>query len=218
MERLATFQARFQASPAYETVQRACAEIRARLKSRKAYSTRTLGQERAAWAKEFETKQGDRSRKKLLEDIWRERWNRGAAPQEGTSPRPGRYTVLELIRRPPGRTVLALHKNLRKAESSALVQFRTGRTGLAGFLHKVGVPNFPSPACKCSWREETPYHVLRDCPLEDGRRSKLRTICDGGIDVVRLLDTPEGASITARWIVQSGRLPQFNLAKAISYE
>ena len=43
-------------------------------------------------------------------------------------------------------------------------------------------------------------------------------MCGGGIDVVRLLNIPEGAGVAARWIVQSGRLSQFRVAKALSYE
>ena len=123
-----------------------------------------------------------------------------------------------MVRRPPGRTILKLHQNLWKAESSALVQFRTGRTGLASFLYWIGVPEFKSPVCRCRQEEETPYHVLRHCPLEEGSRQSLRTICGGGIDVVRLLNTPEGAGVAARWIVQSGRLSQFRVAKALWYE
>ena len=114
--------------------------------------------------------------------------------------------------------ILKLYINLRKAESSALVQFHIGRTGLASFLYRVGVPEFQSPTCRCGQEEETPYHILRHCPLEEGNRQSLRTICGGGIDVVRLLNTPEGAGAVARWIVQSGRLSQFRVAKALSYE
>ena len=100
----------------------------------------------------------------------------------------------------------------------ALVLFRTGRTGLASFLYWIGVPEFKSPVCRCGQEEETPYHVLRHRPLEEGNRQSLRTMCEGGIDVVRLLNTPEGAGVAARWIVQSGRLSQFRVAKALSYE
>ena len=111
-----------------------------------------------------------------------------------------------------------LKTTLRKAESSALVQFCTGRTGLASFLYWIGVPEFQSPICPCGQGEETPHHVLRHCPLEESNKQSLRTMCGGGIDVVRLLNTPEGAGVAARWIVQSGRLHQFRVAKALSYE
>lgn len=74
------------------------------------------------------------------------------------------------MRPPPGLTIQLLHQNLREAESSALVQFRTDRTGLASFLHRIGVPEFQSPFCPCGQEEEeTPYHVLRHCPLEEDR-------------------------------------------------
>ena len=54
--------------------------------------------------------------------------------------------------------------------------------------------------------------------LEADRREELRTFCGGKVDVERLLDTPKEAIISVRWMVQSGQLPQFRLAKALSYE
>jgi hypothetical protein len=218
--RVAAFQRRVENSSSYDTITRACSAIRARLKSRIARKAKTQGQLRKEWAKQRAVDQGDRTDEKQILHEWTQRWeveqnqvSQGAARRRGR-----REFHWDLIRRPPGRTILNLHQNLRKAESSALVQFRTGRTGLASFLYWIGVPDFQSPVCRCGQEEETPYHVLRHCPLEEGGRQSLRTMCGGGIDVVRLLDTPEGAGVTARWIVQSGRLSQFRVARALSYE
>ena len=91
--------------------------------------------------------------------------------------------------------ILKLYINLWKAESLALVQFYTGRTGLASFLYRVRVPEFQSPTCRCRQEEETLYHILRHCPLEEGNRQSLYTIYRGGIDIVRLLNTLEGAGV-----------------------
>jgi hypothetical protein len=218
--RVAAFQRRLENSRSYDIIQRACSNIRARLKSRVARRTKTQGQLRKQWTEQRAVDQGDRTEDKQILYEWTQRWEieQNRVNQKRVGRRGKGETYWDLIRPPPGRTILKLHQNLRKAESSALVQFRTGRTGLASFLYWIGVPEFQSPICPCGQGEETPYHVLRHCPLEEGNRQSLRTMCGGGIDVVRLLNTPEGAGVAARWIVQSGRLNQFRVAKALSYE
>ncbi|PQE33420.1 hypothetical protein CJF32_00011127 [Rutstroemia sp. NJR-2017a WRK4] len=79
---------------------------------------------------------------------------------------------------------------------------RTGLTGLAYFLHKAKVPGWDSGICECEQVLETPRHILLYCPKERGRRTKLGE----RVDFVRLLDTPEGAGMASRWMIQSGRL------------
>ena len=218
--RVAAFQRRVEDSSSYDVIKKACSAIRARLKSRAAKRAKTQGQLRKEWAQQRAVDQGGRTEETQTLYEWTQKWEaEQIRASQQVIRRGGRRGVQwDLIRRPPGRTILKLHQNLRKAESSALVQFRTGRTGLASFLYWIGVPEFKSPVCQCGQEEETPYHVLRHCPLEEGNRQSLRTVCGGGIDVVRLLNTPEGAGVAARWIVQSGRLSQFRVAKALSYE
>ena len=72
----------------------------------------------------------------MLQD-WKARWAESSGKAErviqpGTAPG-GRQAVTEDT--PPNRAVLKLHSGLRKAESSVLVQARTGRIGLAKFLY-----------------------------------------------------------------------------------
>ena len=218
--RIAAFQRRIENSSSYDVIRKACSAIRARLKSRVARKVKTQGQLRQEWAQQRAADQGDRTEEKQILHEWTQRWEteQNRIKQRPVRGRGRREVQWDLIRRPPSRTILKLHQNLRKAESSALVQFRTGRTGLASFLYWIGVPEFKSPICQCGQEEETPYHMLRHCPLEEGSRQSLRTMCGGGIDIVRLLNTPEGTGVAARWIVQSGRLSQFRVAKALSYE
>ena len=49
---------------------------------------------------------------------------------------------------------------LKKAESSALFQARTGRIGLRRFLASVRVPGVESEECLCEKGKETAEHVL----------------------------------------------------------
>jgi hypothetical protein len=99
-----------------------------------------------------------------------------------------------------------------------LIQLRTGRTGLRHFLNKARVPGYESGQCSCGTGLETPRHVLLQCPQEAERREALRERQGGQLDFTSLLDTPKGVPIASRWIIRSGRLPQFQLAGTLLYK
>ena len=122
------------------------------------------------------------------------------------------------MKRPPDLAILKLHKGLQKAESSMLIQLRTGRTGLRHFLNKVRVPGYESGQCECDMGLETPRHVLLYCPHESERREALKESQGGSLDFNRLLDTPTGALAASKWMIRSGRIPQFQLAGTLLYK
>ena len=62
--------------------------------------------------------------------------------------------------------MLKLHTGLYKAESLALVQFRTGYIGLAYFLYKARVPGVESGLYNYGNSFETPRHILIHCKKE----------------------------------------------------
>lgn len=78
--------------------------------------------------------------------------------------------------RPPDKQVLRLHKGLHKeAESSLIVQLRTGKCGLRRFLFSRQVPDVTTPQCSGGSGDETPeacVHVLsqQQGPAGYGRR------------------------------------------------
>jgi hypothetical protein len=117
----------------------------------------------------------------------------------------------------PDSTILRLHKDLQKAESTMLVQLRTGRTGLRHFLSKARVPGYESEECSCGTGPETPRHILLHCPHETERRTALREALGSQLDLSRLLDTPRGAPVASKWMIRSGRILQFQLAGALLY-
>ena len=63
-----------------------------------------------------------------------------------------------------------------------------------------------------------PRHMLIHCQKEETQREELKIVGGGRLDLRKLLDTPEGAGVASRWVLRSGRLSQFSLAKALLYE
>ena len=209
--RVAASQARLASSTSLQAIKSACAAIKRRLKFRpRGWDQKpTLGQAREAWVRQRATDLGGDTipEKERVIRAWTRKWERI------------KRNDWDQIQRPPDRKILKLHQNLRKAESSALIQFRTGRVGLARFLHTMRVPGYNSPECECGQGSETPRHVLCHCPLEEERRQSLRAVCGGRrVDLVQLLDTPEGAQVAGPWIVRSSRLSQFQVARVLLYE
>jgi hypothetical protein len=157
-----------------------------------------------------------RKKRKVLAD-WtargkkdQERADRVVQPGAG----PGRRQVVP-ENTPPNKVVLKLHSGLRKAEGSVLVQARTGRIGLAKFLNSCKVPRVLSAQCRCVAGEETPRHMTLFCTDEAERRQHLRT--GWRIDYQQLIVTNSGAKKLAEWMIRSGRLGQFSLARRLLY-
>jgi hypothetical protein len=112
---------------------------------------------------------------------------------------------------PPSGKVLSLHQGLHKAESSLLVQLRTGKIGLRDFLHNIGVPEVTSAAC--GHERETPKHVTIFCPLYQDTRDQLRV--NGRSDFEALLTTVEGVKKVTKWWLRRRILGQFWLAEEL---
>jgi hypothetical protein len=132
--------------------------------------------------------------------------------------RQSRQDYWDQIKRPPDPTILWLYENLYKAESAILVTLRTGRTRLGHFLYKARVPGYESGQCSCGTELETPRHVLLDCPHKAECHIDLREAQGGQLDFTSLLDTPKDAQLASRWMIQSGRIPQFQLAEQLFYK
>jgi hypothetical protein len=96
-----------------------------------------------------------------------------------------------------------------------LVQARTGRIELARFLYNRKVPGVQSAKCRCGAGEETPRHMAAYCVEGAERRQSLRT--NGRVDYRGQVGTASGARKLAEWIIRSGRLGQFSLARILLY-
>ena len=139
-----------------------------------------------------------------------------SSPSGKTNGGPGGHPGGELYPRPPGRGNLRLYQGLTKARCSILTQLRTGKTGLAAFLHRRRVPGVGSHAAPVQGAE-TPKHILLHCERFQDARAELEG--SGRVDIKYLLCTGEGAGEGARklslWWLRHGVLQQFSLARAL---
>ena len=109
-------------------------------------------------------------------------------------------------------SALRLRAGLSKAQSSILTQVRTGKIGLAAFLCKRRVPDYPTPACSCGAPWETAKHVVMECPrLHQARRSLF--VEASTTDYQVMLSRPRPAAALTAWILRHGILPQFSWAQ-----
>jgi len=116
----------------------------------------------------------------------------------------------------PTAKVLALHKNLRKAESSVLVQARTGCIGLKQFLYKRRVLGVTSPNCTCSHDAETARHLVLYCTeYPDKTALNQFTTRQRPVDYRRLIGIPGRTKALAKWLIDTERIPQYSLAKEL---
>ena len=81
---------------------------------------------------------------KAEERDWLHKWQQSQTSRQNQTSRAPAAT-----KKPPDKHVLKLHKGLHKAESSILVQARTGKIGLRDFLFKRRVLGFDSLRCDC---------------------------------------------------------------------
>lgn len=138
----------------------------------------------------------------VLQSQWESQWRSRMEPWGELYPRP-----------PPRRGNLGLYQGLTKACCSVLTQLRTGKTGLAAFLHRRKVPGVNSPLCPCGQGAETPKHILKHCGRFRGARTEQDN--SGRVDIRHLLCTGEGARGLSHWWLKHGILQQFRLARAL---
>lgn len=121
--------------------------------------------------------------KRAMLHWWKKRWL--ARPEPWS----------EMHSRPPEQANLQIYQGLSRARCSVLIQLRTGETGLAGFLHRRGVPGYSSPACACGYHCETVKHNLIHCPRWMVQRRALET--GGRVDSKWLLSSPKGGAVVS---------------------
>ena len=144
-------------------------------------------------------------------DRWKELEGGPPPPHRRTNPDPGGGTW-KPDTMPHKKAVLRLHTGLPNAHTSILTQIRTGKIGLAAFLHKCRVPGFPSLACPCGWQWETAKHVILDCPRFSRERQVFRH-STSTTDFKQLTSDHQPAAALAVWFLHLDLLPQFSWAR-----
>ena len=137
---------------------------------------------------------------------WHELEGGPPVPRRTTDPDPGGGWKPENM---PYKAALRLHADLPKPHSSLLTQLRTGKTGLAGFLHTRRVPGFEPPACPCGWQQETAKHIALDCPRFHREQQQLRQ-ATSTTDFQQLTSNPRTAATVTTWFLRLNLLPQFS--------
>ena len=102
----------------------------------------------------------------------------------------------------PQESSLKLHSRLHKAESAVITQIRTECIGLAAFLNKARVPDFPSLVCQCGRARETARHVILHCNRFMAARHKIADPRSGVVDLKSLLSCAVGSRQLAQWFIQ----------------
>ena len=97
-----------------------------------------------------------------------------------------------------------------------LTQIRTGKIGLRAFLFQARVPDIVTPLCRCGNELETPAHVILRCPELNEEREQLWSRIERPLrtyrDFAEATESPKTAGTIVRWLLATGRLPEFRLA------
>jgi hypothetical protein len=126
---------------------------------------------------------------------WEERWRKELGQSQGRR----RHRANESSDKPPTKDRLKLHKGSRKAESSLLVQMRTGKIGLRAFLFERQVPDIASPICTAGRRR----HMWRPTA---SRREMLPFAMQIRRDFDMAVEDPTRAAHLTRWFMRRRRL------------
>jgi hypothetical protein len=198
--KLARFRWRHKHTGMEELVTKACTQVRRKLGYQRIRGC-TVGEQRTQWAETW-LQQGE---KQAVLSQWKQRW-------ESNRPEWGLTGI-----GPPCRKTIKIHEGLHKAESLVITQIRTGRIGLAAFLNKARVPEFPSPACQCGQAYETAKHIIAECPRFAEARRSLTEPGSNQVDVKSLVSKADRVQGLARWFLRLRILPQFHLAEELLY-
>ena len=159
------------------------------------------------WLNQLTTNQA--SSKKELQKLFVKEWENQWEEKKRKC-----YSGWQVFCQKPHHNNLKLYKELQKAEASLLLQTRTGRIGLASFLFRAGVPDFPTPLCVCGQAEETVKHITSSCSLYSSQRQQAPF---NSQDFTSIISNPELLQKFLYWFMSLKRLNQFNLAFKLHY-
>ncbi|EAQ86784.1 hypothetical protein CHGG_08037 [Chaetomium globosum CBS 148.51] len=156
----------------------------------------------------------------VVEKAWKARWLKERDRRAITRPADDFDHQQETLFR---NKTLRRHDGLSKAKSSLLIQIRTGAIGLRDFLFPRGVPEVLTPACECGEGRETAEHLVVWCLAPPLTRRWERIGVRTRRDFYSVLHgiNPTTARLVRRvldWLMDSGKLPMYNLARRLELE
>src|SRR5260370_29237467 len=173
------------------------------------------GEGRTNWAKAW-------SEDSIPEDIlwvhWKRRWLQHPREPPGyrSAPAPAAQPLFSY-------DALKKHRHLLKHESSLLTQIRTGKVGLRAFLFERKVPDVATPRCLCGEAPETAAHLALDCRDLAQQSEELRRLMSPKAmrtyrDFATATAKKKSARTLVRWLLSTGRFPEFRLAERYKAE
>jgi ribonuclease HI len=130
-----------------------------------------------------------------LNNRWKEIWKR--------SPRHNRLSEIDPTM--PSDGFRRLTRELNRAQTSIIIQLRTGHIALNKHLHRITKAD--SPTCPtCGQDDETVHHYLFDCPTwKHERWSMGRTMGRDSKSARRILNSQRGIKATLKFVGQTKR-------------
>jgi hypothetical protein len=219
---VADFERRLERTGKGELIQAVCNRVATRLqhcrqRRRRRVAAETpprpsleFGAGRTAWAQVWTE---DSTPEEILWVHWKRRWTRntGESPDSRRDAAPAAQPLFSY-------DALKKHRHLHKHESSLLTQIRTGKVGLRAFLFERKVPEVATPRCPCGEAPETAAHLVLDCRQLDHQRDDLQQLLHPTTlrtyrDFAAATTKGKSAGKLVRWLLSTGRLPEFRLAE-----
>ena len=219
-KRLADFENRLTTSGMAALIRSSCASIAASLRNRRGRPRKIVKlpgcQGWQSWASEWVSKHTvkekptDQTPERAAQHQWQQRWT-------ATNTQTGNNVAASVpLPKAFSGSHLQLHAGLTKAQSSALIQARTGKIGLRYFLFHRQVPTIATPICPCSRGAHTVDHLFTSC--NDPRSNRLREFDLATPAAVReglcSLKTGQPQAMAAA-LLRSGWLTEFRVAEAL---
>ena len=220
-KRVADFERRLECTGKGELIQAVCNRVATRLRQRRQRRHRATadtppktsleyGTGRTAWAQAWTE---DSTPEAILWVHWKRHWTQdtGRPPDHRRDNAPAAQPLFSY-------DALKKHRDLLKHESSLLTQIRTGKVGLRAFLFERKVPDVATPRCSCGEAPETAAHLVLDCQQLDYQRDNLRQLLlpmplHTYRDFAAATAKGKSASKLVRWLLSTGRFPEFRLAE-----
>ena len=107
----------------------------------------------------------------------------------------------------PAKSHLDLHRGLRRAASSVIVQLQTGKIALAGYLGTFGAA--PTTECPCGLGRQDADHILTSCPTYADMRNEVLWNEAREPDYRRILSQGPLVKKAAQFMLRTRLLGQF---------